>query len=97
MGFSPADDLNDVELWDNRLRDLRRVSGVFPEEPDISHNLKLFLKYTLGPQWQFKLVHLADEFLILQLRTYLRGHKLLTPFTFQPLAVTPVVLGVDGL
>ena len=80
MGFYTGDDIDYLEYWANRSRDLRGVSGSFPEEPDISDNLKLFLKYTLGPQWQFKLIHSAGEVFIFQLRAYLRGYELLTPF-----------------
>ena len=50
------------------------------EEPDTSDNLKLFLKYTFGTQWHFKLIHLAREVLIFQLRVCLKGCTLLTPF-----------------
>ena len=80
MGFYTADFLDDLEYWANRSRDLRRVSSAFTEEPDISDNLKLFLKYTLGPQCQFKLFHSAGEVLIFRLRAYLRRYQLLTPF-----------------
>ena len=80
MGFYTADDIDDLEFWANRSRDLRSVSGSFAEEPDISDNLKLFLKYTLGPQWQFKLNQSAGEVLIFYLRAYLIWYELLTPF-----------------
>ena len=80
MGFYTADDIDDLEYWANRSRDLRRVSGSSAKAPDFLDNLKLFLKYTLGPQWQFKLVRSAGEVLIFQLRAYLRGYELLTPF-----------------
>ena len=79
MGFYTADDIDDLKYWANRSRDLRRVSGSFPEEPEISDDLKLFLKYTMGPQWQFKLFHSAGEVFIFQLRAYLRGYEVLTP------------------
>ena len=80
MGFYSSDDIDDLEYWAKRSRDLRMVSGSFAEDPEISDNLKLFLRYTLGPQWQFKLIHPAGEVLIFQLRAYLRGYELLTPF-----------------
>ena len=80
MGFHSADDIDDLEYWASRSPDLRRVSGSFAEERDISDNLKLFLNYTMGPQWQFKLIHSAGEVLIFQLRAYLRVCELLTPF-----------------
>ena len=51
MGFYTDGNNDDLEYWANRSRDLRRVSGSFAEEPDISDNLKLFLKNTVAPQW----------------------------------------------
>ena len=75
MGFHTADDIDDREIWANRSRDLWRGSGSFAEEPDISDNFNLFLKYTLGPQWQFNLIHSAGEVLIFQFRAYLRGYE----------------------
>ena len=42
MGFCSADDIDDLEYWAKRSRDLRRVSGSFAEDPEISDNLKLF-------------------------------------------------------
>ena len=80
MGSYSANDIDDLEYWAKRSRDLHRVSGSFAEDPEISDNLKLFLRYTLSPQWQFKLIHPAGEVFIFQLRAYLRGYELLTPF-----------------
>ena len=56
MGFYTADALDELNYWAKRSRNLRRVLAAFAEEPDISNNLKLFLKYELRPQWQFKLL-----------------------------------------
>ena len=81
MGFYSVDDNDGLEYWAIRSRELRTVSGSFAEDPEISDNLKLFLKYTLGPQWQFKLIHPAGEVLIFQLRAYLRGYEFFTPFS----------------
>ena len=39
MGFYSADDIDDLEYWAKRSRDLRRVSGSFAEDPEISDNL----------------------------------------------------------
>ena len=80
IGFYSADDIDYLEYWANRSRDLRRMSGSFAEDPEISDNLKLFLKYTPGPQWQFKLIHPTGEVLIFHLRAYLREYEFLTPF-----------------
>ena len=44
MGFYSADDIDDLEYWAKRSRDLRRVSGSFAEDPEISDNLKFFKK-----------------------------------------------------
>ena len=49
-------------------------------EPMMSDNLRLFLKYTLGSQWHYKLIHPSGEVLLFQLRAYLTGCELLTPF-----------------
>ena len=49
IGFYSADDIDDLEYWANRSRDLRRVSGSFAEDPEISDNLKFFKKNTMGP------------------------------------------------
>ena len=50
------------------------------EEPEVSHNLKLFLKFTLGPQWELKLLRQSDEVLFDQFRAYLAGYNQLTGF-----------------
>ena len=50
MGFYSSDDIDDLEYWAKRSRDLRMGSGSFEEDPEISDNLKFFLRYTLGPQ-----------------------------------------------
>ena len=57
MGFYTADALDDLKYRAKRSGNLRRVLAAFAEEPDIPDNLKLFLKYELGPQWQYLLRH----------------------------------------
>ena len=49
-------------------------------EPTISDNSKLFLKYTQGAQWQYKLVHSSGQVLFVQLSAYLKGFEVITPF-----------------
>ena len=83
MGFYSTDDIDDLEYWAKKSRDLRRVSRSLAEDPEISENLKLFLKYTLCPQWQFKPIHPAGEVLIFQLRAHLIGYELLAPFNLR--------------
>ena len=50
------------------------------EEPDVSPNLKTFLWYTLGAQWEVKLIGEPGEVLVQQLRAYLAGYNQLTSF-----------------
>ena len=80
MGFYSSDDIGDLEQRAWRSRNLKSASDFIAEEPDIIDNLKLFLKYTFGPQWQFKLIHSDEKVLVFQLRAYLRGYELLTSF-----------------
>ena len=80
MGFYSLDDLVDLEEWARRSRELRGTQDYVMVEPMISDILRLFLKYTLGPQWQYKLIHPSGEVLLFQLTAYLKGFELLTPF-----------------
>ena len=80
MGFYSLDDLVDLEEWVRRSRELRGTEDCFMIDPMISGNSKLFLKCTLGAQWQYKLIHSSGEVLLFQLRAYLKGFELLTPF-----------------
>ena len=50
------------------------------EEPEVSPNLKVFLRFTLGAQWEVKLIRESGEVLIEQLRAYLAGNNQLTSF-----------------
>ena len=80
MGFCSLDDLVDLEEWARRSPELRGTEDCIMIDPMISDNLKLFLKYTLGAQWQYKLKHPSGEVLLCQLRAYLKGFEFLTPF-----------------
>ena len=83
MGFFTSDDLIDLEQWAVDAQCLRGTADLRLEEPEISPNLKTFLRYTWGPQWEFKFVQPSGEVLICQLRAYLAGHNLLTSFNRQ--------------
>ena len=80
MGFFSLDDLVDLQDWARRSRELRGTADYVMVEPGISDKLRLFSKYTEAAQWQFKLVHPSREVLLFQLRAYLKGFELLTPF-----------------
>ena len=80
MDFYSLDDLIDLEEWARRSRELRGTPDYVMVEPGISDNLRLFLRYTEGAQWQYKLIHPSGEVLLFQLRAYLKGFELLTPF-----------------
>ena len=55
MEFYSLDDLVDLEVWVRRSRELRVTDDYVTIEPVISENIKLFLKYTLGAQWQYNI------------------------------------------
>ena len=80
MDFYSLDDLVDLEEWARRSRELRGTPDYVMVEPGISDNLRLFLRYTEGAQWQYKLIHPSGEVLLFQLRAYLKGFEILTPF-----------------
>ena len=80
LGFYSLDDLVDLEEGARRSRELRGTAEYVLVEPGMSDNLRLFLRYTQGSQWQYKLVHPSGEVLLFQLRAYLKGFELLTPF-----------------
>ena len=80
MGFYTEDDIVNLEQWAVDCRGLRGTPDFRREEPEISLNLKTFLRFTMGAQWEFKLFQPVGEILICQLRAYLAGHNLLTSF-----------------
>ena len=74
MDFYSLDDLVDLEEWARRSRELRGTPDYVMVEPGISDNLRLFLRYTEGAQWQYKLIGtLQEKYLVFQLRAYLKG------------------------
>ena len=80
MGFYSLDEIEDLEEWARRSRELRGTADYVRVELGISDILRLFLRFTEGSQWQDKLVHPSGEVLLFQLRAYLKGFELLTPF-----------------
>ena len=84
MGFFTSDDLIDLEQWAVDAQCLRGTADLRLEEPEISPNLKTFLRYTWGPQWEFKFVQPSGEVLICQLGDYLAGYNLLSSFNHCP-------------
>ena len=73
MGFYSLDDIEDLEEWARRSRELRGTTDYVMVEPGISDKLRLFLRYTEGSHWQYKLIHPSGEVLLFQLRAYLRA------------------------
>ena len=80
MGLYSLDDIVDLEKWARRSREVRGTAEYVLVEPGISGNLRPFLRYTEGSQWQYKVVHPSGEVLLFQLRSYIKGFELLTPF-----------------
>ena len=80
MGFYSLDDIVNLKEWARRSRESRGTTDYALVEPGISDNLRLFLRYTEGFQWQYKLIHPSGEVLFFQLRAYPEGFELLTPF-----------------
>ena len=80
MGFYTHDDVVDLEQWTADARAARTNPAVRIEEPEVSPNLKTFLRFPLGAQWEIKLVRESGQVLIEQLRAFLAGYIQLTSF-----------------
>ena len=80
MGFYTHDGVVELEQWTVDARAPRTNPAIRIEEPELSPNLKVFLRFTLGAQWEVKLVRESGEVLIEQLRAYLAGYNQLTSF-----------------
>ena len=80
MGFYTEDDIVNLEKWAIDSRGLWGTPDFRTEEPEISPNLKIFLRFTIGAQWEYIFVHPAGEVLICQLRAYPAGYNLQTNF-----------------
>ena len=80
MGFYTHDDVVDLEQWTVDATAARANPGVRIEEPEVSPNSKVFLRFTFRAQWEVKLVRESGEVLIEQLRAYLARYNQLTSF-----------------
>ena len=80
MGFYTYDDLAELEQWSVDARAARADPATRIEEPEVSRNLKVFLRYVYGTQWEVKLVRESGEVLIEQMKAYLAGYNQLTSF-----------------
>ena len=80
MGFYTYDDLTELEQWSVDARAARADPASRIEEPEVSPNLKVFLRYVYGTQWEVKLVRESGKVLIEQSRAYLAGYNQLTSF-----------------
>ena len=80
MGFYTHDDLTELGQWTVDSRAARADPSSSIEEPDVSPNLKVFLRYVYGTQWEVKLIRESGEVLIEQLKAYLAGYNQLTSF-----------------
>ena len=61
MGFFTHDDLTELEQWTVDSRAARASPTGRIEEPDVSPNLKTFLRLVYGTQWEGKLTGKSGE------------------------------------
>ena len=80
MGFYTYEDSVGLEQWTVDARAARRDPAARIEEPEVSYNLKIFLNYVYGTQWEIKLLRESGEVLIEQMKAYLAGYNQLTSF-----------------
>ena len=80
MGFYTYDDVVDLEQSTVDARAARGNPAIRIEDPEVWPNLKVILRFTLGAQWEIKLVRESGEVLIQQLKAYLAGYNQLTSF-----------------
>ena len=83
MGFYTLDDLTELEQKTVDSRAARANPASRIEEPDVSPNLKTFLRYVYGTQWEVKLIRESGEVLLEQLKAYLAGYNQLISFNRQ--------------
>ena len=62
MSFYTHDDIVDLEQWTKGARGARTNPTTRIEEPDVSPNLKTFLRYNLRAQWAIRLVRELGRF-----------------------------------
>ena len=80
MNFYTYEDLAELKQWAVGARAARRDPAARIEEPEVSYNLKIFLKYVYGMQWVIKLLRESGDVLIEQMNAYLAGYNQLTSF-----------------
>ena len=80
MNFYTYSDLEELQQWAVGARAARRDPAARIEEPEISYNLKIFLKYVYGLQWEIKILRESGDVLIDQMKAYLAGYNQLTGF-----------------
>ena len=71
----------ELEQWAVDARATRGYPTSRIEERDVSPILKTILRYTLGAQWEVKLIRESGEVLIEQLRPCLAGYNQFTSFS----------------
>ena len=81
--FYTYEDPSELEQWTVDARATRRDPAARIEEPEVSYNLKIFLIYVYGRQWEIKLLRESGEVLIEQMKAYLAGYNQLTGFNRQ--------------
>ena len=80
MNFYTYSDLEELKQWAVGARAARRDPTARIEEPEVSYNLKIFLTYVYGRQWEIKLLRESGDVLIEQMKAYLAGYNELTGF-----------------
>ena len=80
MNFYTYTDLDELKQWAVGARAARRDPAARIEEPEVSYNLKIFLTYVYGRQWEVKLLRESGDVLIEQMKAYLAGYNQLTGF-----------------
>ena len=80
LRFFTSEDLIDLEQWTVDAQSLRGTPDLRLEELEIWANLKTFLRFTWGPQWEYKFIQPAGEVLFCKFRACLAGYNLLTSF-----------------
>ena len=80
MKFYTYSDLEELKQWAVGARAARRDPTARIEEPEVSYNLKIFLTYVYGRQWEIKLLRESGDVLIEQMKAYLAGYNQLTGF-----------------
>ena len=62
MGFYTHEDLTELEQWTVDARAARRDPAARIEKPEVAPNLKIFLRYVYGTQWEVILIRESGKF-----------------------------------